>query len=125
MNIILWIVQVVAAFFYLSGGAYKVFAFDEVAKQFTVVPRPGWTAIGVVEILGAVLLIAPAATGWKPQLTPLAALILVVETAAIALVYASRSLAITPANPLCWAVPIGLMAAFVAYGRYALAPLGG
>ncbi len=125
MNVFLWVIQSILAFFYLSGGAYKVFAFDEVSKQFAMVPRPAWTTIGIVEMLGAALLIAPAATGWKPQLTPIAAAVLTVQTVAIALVYARYSLALAPTNPLVFAAPMALAAAFVAYGRYSLAPLGG
>ena len=61
MNIVLWIVQVVLALLCLSGGAYKTFSFDEVAKQLTAIPRGGWSAIGVFEMVAAVLLVAPAA----------------------------------------------------------------
>jgi hypothetical protein len=30
---------------------------------------------------------------------------------------------LTSSNPLVWALPMGLVAAFVAYGRYVLSPL--
>lgn len=55
MNVILWVLQGVLAFLYLSGGAYKAFAFDEVATQMTALPRGGWTALGVIEMVGGVL----------------------------------------------------------------------
>jgi len=29
MSILLWVIQVALAFLYFSGGAYKVFKFDE------------------------------------------------------------------------------------------------
>jgi hypothetical protein len=44
------------------------------------------------------------------------------ESLALALLYAQYSLAIAPTNPLVYVVVMGLMAAFVAYGRYALRP---
>jgi hypothetical protein len=78
----------------------------------------------VFEVLGAVLLIVPAAARWMPQLTTLAAALLTLETAALAALYASYSLRLAATNPLVFAVPMGLMAAFVAYGRYSLSPLG-
>jgi hypothetical protein len=69
-----------------------------------------------------VLLIVPAAAKWMPALTPLAAAALAFETLALAAVYARYSLKLTAANPLVYAVPMGLMAVLVAYGRYSLSP---
>jgi hypothetical protein len=123
MNVLLWVLQVALALLYFSGGAYKVFMFDELAKQMSALPRGGWRALGVLEMLGAVLLVVPAAAGWMPELTPLAAAVLTMETLAIAALYARYSLQLAATNPLVWAVVMGLLAAFVAYGRYALRPL--
>jgi len=122
MNVLLWVLQVALALLYLSGGAYKVFSFDELAKQFSALSRGGWRALGVLEMLGAVLLVVPAAANWMPVLTPLAAAVLALETLALAGLYARYSLKLTVANPMVWAVVMGLLAAFVAYGRYALTP---
>lgn len=73
-------------------------------------------------MLGAVLLVVPAAMKWMPVLTPLAAAVLALETLALAGVSARYSLKLTAANPMVWALVMGLLAAFVAYGRYALRP---
>ncbi len=102
MNVLLWIVQIALAVLYLAGGAYKTFSFDELAKQLNTLPRGAWGALGVVEMLGAVLLIVPAATRWMPALTPIAAAALALETLAIAAVYARYSLAVAATNPLVW-----------------------
>jgi VIT1/CCC1 family predicted Fe2+/Mn2+ transporter len=123
MNILLWILQAVLAFFYVSGGAYKTFKFEELASQMSAIPHGAWRALGILEMLGAVLLIVPAATKWKPELTPLAATVLAVETLAIAALYARYSLKLAATNPMVWAVVMGLLVAFVAYGRYSLSPL--
>lgn len=122
MNILLWVLQLVLALLYLSGGAYKAFSFDQVATQLTALSRGGWRALGIFEMLGAVLLIAPAALKWKPLLTPLAAAVLALETFALAALYAQYSLQLAATNPLVWALVMGLLAAFVAYGRYSLRP---
>ena len=122
MNVLLWIVQAALAVLYLAGGAYKTFKFDELAKQMDALPRGGWGALGVIEMLGAVLLIVPAAAKWMPVLTPAAAAVLALETLAIAALYARYSLVLAATNPLPWALAMGLLAAFVAYGRYALSP---
>jgi uncharacterized membrane protein YphA (DoxX/SURF4 family) len=122
MNVLLWIVQALLALAYFAGGAYKVFSFDELAKTpaGAALPQGAWAALGSLEMVGAFLLVVPAATGWKPMLTPLAAAVLAVETFALAILYARYSLEIAATNPLVWAVVIGALAAFVAYGRAAL-----
>ena len=125
MNILLWIVQVALAVLSFAGGAYKVFSFDELAKMPATgaLSRGGWGALGVFEMLCAVLLVVPAATRWMPVLTPLAAAALVLESLALAVLYSRYSLRLTATNPLVWVVVMALMAAFVAYGRYAIKPL--
>jgi hypothetical protein len=87
------------------------------------IPRAGWSALGVLEMFGGVLLIVPAAAKWMPALTPLAAAVLALETFALAIVYARYSHALAATNPLVWAVVMGLLSAFVACGRYALRPI--
>jgi uncharacterized membrane protein YphA (DoxX/SURF4 family) len=122
MNILLWILQVALAFLYLSGGAFKLFKFEELATQLQFLPHAGWRMLGALEIAGGILLIVPAAAKWMPLLTPLAAAVLALETLALAGLYARRSLALTPTNPLVWSAVMGLLVAFVAYGRYGLSP---
>src|ERR1051325_1883360 len=94
MNALLWVLQAGLALLYLAGGAYKVFRFDELADQpwYGTLPRGGWGALGVFEILGAVLLIVPAAAKRMPVLTPLAAAALALETLALGGLYARYSL---------------------------------
>ena len=122
MNVLLWVLQVALAFLYGAGGSYKAFKFDELANQMRALSRGGWRALGVLEMLGAVLLIVPAAMQWMPVLTPLAAAALALETLGLAGLYARYSLKLTAANPFVWAAVMGLLVAFVAYGRYALMP---
>ena len=123
MNILLWVLQAALAFLYVAGGSFKVFKFDALARQFTVLPHAGWRAIGVLEMVGAVLLIVPAATQWMPILTLVAAVVLALENLTLAAVLSRYSLKLTAQNPMIWNLVIGLITAFVAYGRYALSPL--
>lgn len=120
MNVLLWVLQAVLALLYLSGGAYKVFSFDEIATQMTALSRGGWAALGVFEMVGAVLLIVPAATRWMPISTPIAAAALALETLILAALYARYSVELAVTNPMVWAAAMGLLAAVVAYGRYSL-----
>ena len=119
MNILLWILQLALAFLFFSGGAYKVFKFDGLAKHMSALPRSGWSALGVLEIVGAVLLVVPAALKVMPVLTPLAAAVLAVESLALAALYARYSLKPAASNPMVWALVMGVLAAVVASGRYA------
>jgi hypothetical protein len=48
---------------------------------------------------------------------------LALETLVLAGLYARHSVKLTAANPMVWAAVMGLLVAFVAYGRYALRPL--
>ncbi|HEX9488493.1 MAG TPA: DoxX family protein [Gemmatimonadales bacterium] len=123
MNVLLWVLQVALALLYLAGGSYKVFKFDELANHLRALSRGGWRALGVLEMVCAVLLVVPAAARWMPILTPLAAGALALETLAIAGLYARYSLKLAATNPLVWAVVMGLLVAFVAYGRSVLRPL--
>jgi hypothetical protein len=122
MNILLWVLQVALALLYLAGGAFKTFNPADVARQITALPTGVWRALGVFEVLGAVLLIVPAAANWMPELTPLAAAVLALETLGLAAVYARYSLKLAATNPLVFALPMGVVAVLVAYGRYSLSP---
>ena len=124
MNILLWVLQVALAFLYGAGGSYKTFKFDALANQMRGLSRGGWRVLGVLEMVGAVLLIVPAAAKWMPVLTPIAAAALALETLGLAGLYARYSLKLAATNPMVWALVMGLLAAFVAYGRTALSPLG-
>jgi hypothetical protein len=123
MNIVFWVLQAVLALLFLSGGAYKAFSFQQLASQFSEVPLGAWRALGVLEMAGGVLLIVPAALKWMPGLTAHAAAVLTLETFALAALYARHSTKMTPENPMLWALVMGVLTAFVAYGRYILKPV--
>lgn len=123
MNVFLWALQIPLALLSLAGGAYKVFMLLAKVPSAGALSRAGWGAVGVFEMLFAVLLVVPAAMKWMPVLTPFGAAALALESLGLAVLYARHSLELSATNPLVWVVVIGLTAAFVAYGRYALAPL--
>ena len=76
--------------------------------------------LGVVEVLGALGLILPGLLRIRPGLTPLAAAGLVILMIGATVLTAKVSVA-GAVMPLV----VGLLAAFVAYGRWRLAPLRG
>jgi hypothetical protein len=125
MNVLLWIVQAVLALEEIAGGAYKIFNYNEMvpAAAVAALSRGAWAGVGAFEIVFGLLLIIPAATKRKPNLTPLAAVGLMLESLALAGVYARYSTALVAANPLVYVLIAAVLAAFVAYGRYSLRPL--
>lgn len=118
MSWILWIVQALLALLFLYAGGLKlILPVEEMTAQ---VPMPGLLLrfIGVCEVLGAIGLIVPGLTRIRPELTPLAAaglVIIMIGATVITLMYMPPSWALIPAVT-------GLLAAFVAYGRWRLAP---
>jgi hypothetical protein len=76
--------------------------------------------IGVCEVLGALGLILPGLLGIRPGLTPLAAAGLVIVMIGATVI----TLAGDAAAPALIPLAVGLLAAFVAYGRWRLAPIG-
>ena len=120
MNIALWIVQgLLAAIFLFAGGIKLVMPMEEMMKQMPL-PLPGWFLwfIGVCEVLGAIGVILPWLLRIRPGLTPLAAAGLVIIMIG-ATVYTLAAGDVAPAliSPL-----VGILAAFVAYGRWRLTP---
>src|SRR5881397_4232581 len=74
VNLILWNVHVFLALFFLAAGAPKIIGRGlEQWTGFSEMPRPLVILIGLTEVLGAVGLVLPMATGILPWLTPLAA----------------------------------------------------
>ena len=122
LNIALWTVQILLALFFAgASGAPKFFLPDELLAMPIVLPRAFLIFIGTAEVLGALGLILPGLTRVRPGLTPLAAAGLVLVTICAAIY---QTLGHQPANAV-FALVIGAVAAFVAYGRWRLAPLTG
>lgn len=120
MNSALWTVQALLALLFLFVGGMKlVLPIEEMMKQMPI-PLPGWFLrfTGVVEVLGAIGLILPRLLGIRPDLTPLAAAGLVIVMIG-ATVY---TLAAGNVASALISMVVGLLCAFVAYGRWRLAP---
>lgn len=123
LHIGLWVGQsLLAAIFLMAGGMKLVAPVEELAKNMPWVhgAMGGLVrVIGLVEVLGALGLILPAATRIKPILTPLAAggLLLVMLLAAATHISRGEFPSVGPP------IVLGALAAFVAWGRYQAAPI--
>ena len=122
MNILLWVLQVLAALLYGSSGAMKVFMFEEISHEvpsFGALPREAWMALGILELACTVGLIVPAAFHWRPRLTVLAATLLAIES----LVFVWVHVQYHEIAPIIMSGALGLLMAFIAYGRMVLRPI--
>ena len=122
LHISLWAAQLVLAAVFFNAGKLKATA--TVAEIAEYMP---WAAdmpvlvrfIGISELVGAVGLVLPALLRIKPALTALAAAGLVVVMILAALFHTTRGE--MPAVPIN--VALGVLAAFVAWGRWRKAPI--
>lgn len=122
MNILLWILQALAALLYGASGVMKVFMFDKISgdvRSFGALPREAWMALGILELVCAVGLIVPAAFHWHPSLTVVAATVLAIESLVFIGVHAKYH----EITPIIMCVVLGLLMAFIAYGRMVLNPI--
>jgi uncharacterized membrane protein YphA (DoxX/SURF4 family) len=121
MNVALWIIQaLLAALFIFAGGMKLVLPLDKLTGP---VPMPVsglfLRFIGVCELLGGLGLILPSLLRIRPGLTPLAAVGLVI------IMIGATWITLSTMDMASAVVPfvVGILAAFVAYGRSRLAPI--
>src|SRR5471030_1836127 len=91
MNILLWVLQILAALMYGASGIMKVFLFDKISEgvpSFGALPREAWMALGILELVCSAGLIVPAALHWHPALTVVAASALTIESLVFVWVHA-------------------------------------
>ena len=122
MNILLWVLQVLAALLYGASGVMKVFLFDKISedvRSFDALPREAWMALGILELVCTVGLIVPAALRWRPALTVIAATALAIES----LVFIWVHVKCREVPPILMSAVLGLLMAFIAYGRTVLKPI--
>jgi putative oxidoreductase len=118
-----WAVQALLAFFYGYAGIMKLTQpLAVLAPNMTFVTQiPEWLTrfIGAAELAGAIGLILPAATRILPQLTTLAAVgLAAVQACAIVFHVAHGEFGILAFNTV-----LLLLALFVAWGRWKVAPI--
>ena len=121
MNMLLWVLQILAALLYGASGVMKAFMFDKISgdvPSFGALPRQAWTALGILELVCAAGLIAPMLFHWRPAITVVAATLLAIES----LVFIGVHLKYREVTPVIMSAVLGLLMAFIAYGRLVLKP---
>ena len=119
MTIAVWIVSGLVALLYLMAGGRKlVTAQDKLPATFPFVETTGvplLRVIGALEVLGAIGVIVPAATGIAPILTPIAAVgLALIQVGAIVFHVRRGEVKALPFNVVLLVLP-----AFVAVARFA------
>ena len=118
MTYVLWIVQVLLALLFLFAGGAKLVLSPEALKGPVALPVLFLRLIGVCEVLGALGVILPGILRIRPGLTPLAAaglVIIMIGATVVNLVSGGGAAAVIT-------LVLGLLAAFVAYGRWRVIP---
>jgi len=114
----LWIVQGLLALLFLFAGVMKLIMSVEEMTRDVQMPGAFLRFIAVAELLGAIGLILPGLLRIKPGLTPLAAAglaIIMIGATVVTMTYMGVAMALFP-------LVVGLLAVFVAYGRWRVAP---
>ena len=123
MTYLLWVVQVLLALLFLFSGGFKLVVPIETLNSMAspnAIHLPGLFIkfIGVCEVLGGLGLLLPGLLRIRPGLTPLAA-------AGLVIIMIGAIVVTTAGDGFAMAIPAlvsGVLAAFVAYGRWRLAP---
>ena len=119
MNVALWILQGLLGALFLFGGIFKLVMPLDAMKG--PIEFPGWFLrfIGVAETLGGLGLLLPGIFRIRTGLTPLAAAGLVI------IMIGAVGTGLKIGDPVAALIPgvVGILAAFVAYGRWRVAPL--
>ena len=122
MTIALWIINIILALVFLAAGGNKL------AKSAEALAAAGmtWTAhapsgvvklVGALEVLGAIGLIAPLATGIAPVLTPIAAVCLTLTMLGAVITHAALKDGVKAMAP---SIALGLLAVVSAVIGFAL-----
>ena len=122
MSLLLWILQALAALVYGASGVMKVFMLAKIregVRSFDALPPVVWKVLGLLELACVVGLIVPGVCHWRPGLTGWAAAILAAES----LVFVGVHTKYRETGTIAMCVFLGLLMAFLAYGRFVLRPL--
>lgn len=121
MDTAIWIAQVLLGIAFIGAGLNHAANYARASQRMDWMAAVGpgrMRAIGTLEVLGGIGVILPAATGILPWLTPIAAVCLALVML-FAIVFHLRRGEMAVVIP---DIVLGLLAAFVAYGRFVVEP---
>ncbi len=118
LNTSLWIAQVLLAFTLVWAASMKL--FQPIEKLAAMWPWAGEVSpalvkfTGLVDLLGGLGLIMPAVLNIKPKLTPIAAVGIIILMVCASVFHILRG----EASSIGFNIIFGLIAAFIAWGRF-------
>lgn len=121
MNIVLWVFQILLALHTAIGAVWK---FSHTAEQtmasLKAIPHGAWLTMAVFELLCSLALILPALNKSLGILAPIAAACIAAEM----LLFCGLHLysGVPNYGPIIYWLVAAAICAFIAYGRFALAP---
>jgi hypothetical protein len=107
---------------YAIAAFTKIFMFERFAKQVAstqAFPQSVWVVIGLFELLCSAGLLVPAAARIRLPLVAIAATGLAAEALVIGVLHGMHG----ERSPMVFTLVLAALAAFVAYGRFAMKPL--
>jgi uncharacterized membrane protein YphA (DoxX/SURF4 family) len=123
MNTVIWIFQILVGLAFLAAGLMKLTQpIEKLAGMMSWVnhfPVMAVRGIGAIEVLGALGVILPAATGILPILTPLAALGLAITMVGAIVTHLRLNETAKSVAPLVLLV----FTLVIVYGRFVVVPL--
>ncbi|MFK7803501.1 MAG: DoxX family protein [Anaerolineae bacterium] len=124
MKYVLGTLQVLLALTFIAAGGTKLVTsaadMAEMMRWTASVPTAMVRVIGIIEVAGGLGLVLPWLTGIQPQLVRLAAAGLVVTMIGAMITHVAIG---DPIGELIPSFVLGLIAAFIAYGRTSVLPL--
>ncbi|WP_413557098.1 DoxX family protein [Bdellovibrio sp. HCB209] len=125
MNIFLWILQGVMALHTLAGAVWKLsHTAEQTMPSLGVIPPPIWSAMGGLEVIAALFLIAPLFKKRWFKLVPIGAGFIVLEMIAFCNIHLMNGT--NDNSPIYYWVGVALISAIILIGRlYKMSPKGG
>lgn len=115
MNIVLWILQILFALYYIAGGIFMIHNYRILATSWALntLPQPLWILVGALQVLFAVGLILPGLKKGIPgKVTIISAIGLLVISLLGSVLFATYA-----GVGILWSIIPAILLAFIAYKR--------
>ena len=119
MNILLWVLQILLALHTAMGALWKFSNSDKVVPSLRGISRGSWLVISAIELLLSLGLVCTAVPSLAP-LVPISAACVAVEMLAFIGLHLYKGFGKVRGPTIYWLV-VAIVAAFIVYGRLALA----
>jgi len=123
VSLFLWVLQAFLALHTAFGAVWKLSHSEQTVASLKAIPHEAWLALSALELLCSLFLVLPALKKSLAILAPVAAAYISAEM----LLFSGLHLRSGDPNygPMIYWLVVAALSAFVAYGRFVLAPLSG